>query len=109
MYPPSVGSPPGNRLNTQSAAQWIWKVLPSLPLSQRPLQCMQEAGEVMYVPESWLHAVINVGDTVSVAGQSWKPSFGTLEYQFHQVIICMGSSCTQSLTQFIVVCEDEFS
>ena len=35
-------------------------------------ECTQEAGQVIYVPEQWGHAVINVQDSVAVA------------YEFHE-------------------------
>ena len=48
---------------------------PKLPPTELPRECMQHPGEVMYVPEGWYHAVINVGDTVAVAGQRRTANF----------------------------------
>jgi len=31
--------------------------------------CIQEAGDMMYVPKSWMHMVVNIGDTVSVISE----------------------------------------
>ena len=30
----------------------------------RPMECIQQAGELLYVPEGWYHATVNLGDTV---------------------------------------------
>jgi hypothetical protein len=35
----------------------------------RPLECVQLEGELLYVPEGWYHATVNLGDTVAVASQ----------------------------------------
>ena len=34
-----------------------------------PLECTQEAGDVMFVPHSWGHAVINLVETIGVASE----------------------------------------
>ena len=34
------------------------------------VQCVQRAGELMYVPEGWWHATMNNGDTLAVALQT---------------------------------------
>ena len=31
--------------------------------------CIQHAGELMFVPRSWMHSVVNIGDTVSVISE----------------------------------------
>ena len=31
--------------------------------------CIQQAGDLMYVPKQWLHQVVNIGDTVSVISE----------------------------------------
>ena len=33
------------------------------------MHCVQRAGELIYVPDSWVHATINIGETVSVSTQ----------------------------------------
>jgi len=33
---------------------------------ERPLECVQGEGELLYVPFQWAHGIINLGDTVSV-------------------------------------------
>lgn len=41
------------------------KVLPTLEVP--PLQCVQHAGEVVYVPTGWWHGILNLCDSVGVA------------------------------------------
>ena len=31
------------------------------------LECMQEPGDLIYVPEAWYHAVVNIGEVLSIA------------------------------------------
>ena len=33
----------------------------------RPLECVVEAGDVVYVPDGWYHAVVNLADTVAAS------------------------------------------
>ena len=40
----------------------------------KPLTCVQTAGDVMIVPESWSHGVLNIQQSVAVATES-KGSF----------------------------------
>ena len=84
LYPPSVGNQPG-RGATQSSLEWVLDALPSLSVDQRPLQCVQGPGQIMYVPEGWYHAVVNIGDTVAIAGQARRPSVGSLEHHIYSM------------------------
>ena len=52
LYPPSA-SPPKVVLRDDGHAEWIRSVLPSLPAPQRPLEAVQQRGELLYVPEGW--------------------------------------------------------
>ena len=40
-------------------ADYVTRVVPALPPEQRPLQCTQRAGDVMYVPYAWGHGCFN--------------------------------------------------
>jgi hypothetical protein len=33
----------------------------------KPLECVQNAGEVLFVPTGWLHAVLNMEDSIGLA------------------------------------------
>jgi hypothetical protein len=56
-----------------STPEWI-RTLYSHPERQAELRahghdCVQHAGEMMFVPRRWLHAVTNIGDTVSIISE----------------------------------------
>lgn len=53
----------------QSHLSWMEKVYPHVVTNSAtaPLECMQNEGDIMYVPEGWYHATINIGDTHSIA------------------------------------------
>ena len=36
----------------------------------RPFQCVQEAGDVLYLPEGWVHQTVNVGEAIGIGAQS---------------------------------------
>ena len=35
--------------------------------TMKPLDCIQEPGSILFVPEGWSHATINLDDTVGIA------------------------------------------
>jgi hypothetical protein len=45
--------------------QWLRTAMPTLPV--QPLECTQEAGDILFVPQGWHHAVINLADTLAAA------------------------------------------
>jgi hypothetical protein len=53
---------------------WAESVYPSYPalslLKSQILECVQEEGDIIYVPQATLHGVVNYGDTVAVAIQA---------------------------------------
>lgn len=56
-----------------STPDWIRTLYPH-PERQAELRahghdCIQRAGEMMFVPFRWLHAVVNIGDTVSIISE----------------------------------------
>jgi hypothetical protein len=68
LYPPSA-SPKFSP--SQSHSGWISHVLPTLSNEDRESlqECVQHPNEVMYVPQDWYHAVLNLGETVAIGGQ----------------------------------------
>ncbi|XP_066283309.1 uncharacterized protein [Branchiostoma lanceolatum] len=46
---------------------WMKYVHPYVRAPWRPLECLQQAGDVVYVPEDFYHAVLNIGDTVAAS------------------------------------------
>jgi hypothetical protein len=73
----SVGqSPPGGIPPAFSQLGWLQRVYARLSPSSRPHECVQHAGEIMYVPESFPHGVLNVGTgpTLAVSFQAVRAS-----------------------------------
>jgi hypothetical protein len=92
IYPPGASPPPlvertHNPLRT--ILNWYLEIYPkltnldyppihgNLPVEQgidfegyRPLECVQRAGDIMFVPAGWTHGTMNIGDTVGIGGQS---------------------------------------
>ncbi|OQV13413.1 putative JmjC domain-containing protein 8 [Hypsibius exemplaris] len=68
IYPPTQTPPSGvwPGLNTM---QWFSRIYPLLSEDTRPLECMQGPGDIVYLPESWYHGTINLGDTIAIGIQ----------------------------------------
>ena len=77
FYPPSFMLPPGGgtRYNAEDDSweniipeplQWYVENYPHLPESIRPIECIQEPGELLFVPTGWWHSVLNLETTVAV-------------------------------------------
>ena len=67
LYPPSEF-----RSSTLPAAEWLAAGFPSPSASEGrasvpPLECVQEAGDVLMVPGDWTHATINIETSIGVA------------------------------------------
>ncbi len=39
-------------------------------LGYRPLECVQEAGDVVFLPARWSHLTVNIGETIAIGGQA---------------------------------------
>lgn len=46
--------------------QWYCEHYPYLPEQCRPLEVIQEAGDLLYVPSGWWHSVLNLELSVAV-------------------------------------------
>jgi hypothetical protein len=81
LYPPQT-RPPGlafadGRYAAPKAFRWFLEVYPFLKPEERPIELIQEAGEVIFVPSGWWHTVLNVTETLAVT-QNWID-----RYNFH--------------------------
>ena len=77
-------SPPGypSRLGHHS---WLMQILPLLPSHERPMQCVQYPGDIMYIPETWFYATHSLGETVGMTAQAamaQTPGLRTLHDSF---------------------------
>lgn len=74
IYPGSPGGvPPEAGYNpTEHHLQWLHDVYPKIKddESTAPMECVQYAGDMIYVPEGWYHATVNLGDTASISQQT---------------------------------------
>ena len=53
--------------HTRDRDRWLSTDLPNMPAEQRPLQCTQLAGDVVYVPTGFLHGVWNAAASATAA------------------------------------------
>ena len=40
----------------------------------RPLECMQRPGDLLYLPASWSHLTLNIGEAIGIGGQTALPA-----------------------------------
>jgi len=81
MYAPGVSPPLQTPYQedgaTRSTRSWLKDVYPEIKRQAAagntdvplPLECTQHAGQMVYVPEGWWHATVNVVETFGVARQ----------------------------------------
>lgn len=61
-------SPPSEAIfSKKPILQWLEEDYPALRESKAFWECEQRAGDVLYVPCEWGHAVLNVEDTIGLA------------------------------------------
>jgi len=74
LYPPGV-IPPGVDNDSESEEEdydapepfvWLTENYPFLDTSKKPFECVQQAGEIIFVPSGWWHATFNLEDCVAV-------------------------------------------
>ncbi|GFO40495.1 bifunctional arginine demethylase and lysyl-hydroxylase jmjd6 [Plakobranchus ocellatus] len=69
---PNTRTPPGGVYHGYSLMNWVKHVYPNLPEEDKPMECIQAPGEILYLAEGTYHATLNLGDTVAVAIQRKK-------------------------------------
>ena len=63
MYPPNDAF-----YNTESIHQWYhgsYKRLKEKGI--RPLECMQQSGDVIFIPDAWAHGILYLRESISVS------------------------------------------
>ncbi|CAG5132383.1 unnamed protein product [Candidula unifasciata] len=66
---PNTKTPPGGVHHGFSVLEWVDHVYPNLTDVDKPIECVQQPGEILYLPEGTYHATLNLGDTIAVAMQ----------------------------------------
>lgn len=74
FYPPGQ-KPPGTQFrqgdkdtieyDSVSSLSWFKEVLPTLSGDDKPIEAVQEAGDIIYIPSGWWHCVINLTESVA--------------------------------------------
>ncbi|XP_051905832.1 jmjC domain-containing protein 8 [Hippocampus zosterae] len=64
LYPPDEGPPFHPNMSTLS---WLRNVYPGLPPHQAPLQCTIRPGQVLYFPDRWWHATLNLDTSIFIS------------------------------------------
>ena len=63
----------GNGRET-AVAEWRWAQLertwPTLAEEERPLHCVQQGGEIVYLPAGWAHLTVNLDEVIGAGAQS---------------------------------------
>jgi len=74
MYPPNQ-FPPGVsfikkgekiKFHSPSPLEWFFDIYPNLSEKDRPLECTQNPGEIIFVPAGWWHMVLNLEISIAV-------------------------------------------
>jgi len=74
VHPPGVGPHHKDYYNAPTAIKWYMKVLPTLREENKPIECIQEEGDTIFVPSQWWHMVYNCGqneDIVTAVTQNY--------------------------------------
>ncbi|KAM6407490.1 jmjC domain-containing protein 8 [Rhynochetos jubatus] len=64
LYPPD--KTPHFHPNETTLA-WLHRTYPTLPPAERPLECTIRPGEVLYFPDRWWHATLNLDTSVFIS------------------------------------------
>ena len=59
LSPPTTTTPPDFHPD-QTSRNWMEFTYPTLPVEKRPLECTLEPGDILYFPDMWYHATINL-------------------------------------------------
>jgi tetratricopeptide (TPR) repeat protein len=51
----------------ESIYEWVYKVYPKLPTAEKPIEFIQEPGQMLIIPEGYYYAYINLAEERSVA------------------------------------------
>ncbi|XP_045165976.2 uncharacterized protein LOC123529639 isoform X2 [Mercenaria mercenaria] len=75
-------TPPGGVYPGYTQREWYENIYPSLSPYDKPLECIQNPGEILYLPEGTYHGTINLGDTIAIGIQK-REAVTTVEKLFY--------------------------
>ena len=76
----------------ETQVQWLLGAnYTELAPEQQPLECVQEPGDVVYLPDGWLHATVSLGPTIAFTRNSFDSTEGVGHYyHLDQFAIAVG-------------------
>ncbi|XP_052076487.1 uncharacterized protein LOC127714471 [Mytilus californianus] len=70
-------TPPGGVFTGYTMLEWFDMIYPKIKAEvDKPIECVQRAGEILYLPEGFYHGTINIGDTVAIGIQKKESTLG---------------------------------
>ncbi|XP_048252971.1 uncharacterized protein LOC124133842 isoform X1 [Haliotis rufescens] len=77
-------NPPGGVTPGYGQLDWFQNLYPNLTTDQKPTECIQEPGEILYVPEGVYHGTINLGDTIAIGIQKKEAATEAMKYVYEE-------------------------
>lgn len=91
-------TPPSGYRYDMSQLNWVQHTLPKLPPSVKPWTCTQEPGEILYVPDGFWHATLNIGETLAVGAQAGQTSWARIHKERGALINEVQSAAKQQVS-----------
>jgi len=69
-----VGPRFGQSKGCPKPPEWFGEIYPTLPPQEKPLECVTQPGDVIFIPFNWWHCVINLEFSVAVTENFVTPT-----------------------------------
>ena len=70
VYPPGSARSSQRGSPLHDANTWLERTWPTLAEEERPLHCVQQGGEIVYLPAGWAHLTVNLDEVIGAGAQS---------------------------------------
>ncbi|XP_067684698.1 uncharacterized protein [Haliotis asinina] len=77
-------NPPGGVSPGYGQLDWYHNLYPNLTTKEKPMECIQEEGEILYLPEGVYHGTINIGDTIAIGIQKKHAVTDAMKYIYEE-------------------------